>query len=146
MQKNNVNQSCVSIEISKKIYCSWAYLFKGNRYGLKLILKRKSFVLTKIWILFFAETSSPSETEIDSNEGRVVVAALDGLVGVVLVLESHEAVIVSVIWNNKFNSKSGLQHKRRLLWSSLSLAKCMYGQILTSHLYCHLKWRLFLKI
>lgn len=52
--------------------------------------------LTQVRILFLAEVSSSSKAEIHLGESRVVVATLYGLVGVLLVLERNEAVVVAV--------------------------------------------------
>ena len=54
-------------------------------------------LLTKIGILFFAESPSSPEAEVDPGEGGIVVAVLDGFVRIVLVLESHETVVVTEI-------------------------------------------------
>ena len=50
--------------------------------------------LTQIGILLLAELPPAAEAEVHPRIARVVVAALDGLVRVVLVAEAHEAVIV----------------------------------------------------
>ena len=69
-------------------------------------------LLTKIRILFFAESPSSAEAEVDPGEGWIVVAVLDGLVRVVLVLESHETVVVTEIQKINFCSMlQGIIHK-----------------------------------
>ena len=51
--------------------------------------------LTQIRILFLAESTPATEAEVDGGIGRVVVAMLDRFIGIDLVLECYEAVIIS---------------------------------------------------
>ena len=66
--------------------------------------------LTKIRILFFAESPSTPEAEVYPGEGWVVVAVLNGFVCVVLVLECNETVIVTVNKSSLINSQYAKYH------------------------------------